>query len=363
MEGDNKNVLPTNWAELPHDLLHAINRRLDDFFDFLNFRAVCKCWRAAAPLSEQPPQFPLLLEREHHFSSDFETYSIHTGKSRRLQVPEAKNRKFVGQSNGYLVTYLVSDRNDYACPALLNPFTRAELSLPFRKLKPYYAGPNWGNYEFYKPIYVGADPIRNPREVVIYMDSAYTGLCVGYWKSENNEWALKYSLPAPVQVYQKGRLFICNYQNSSTMAIGLTTRETLQVKFPPNQSFRYLVEGSGMVLGIRQVSYETRGTVPLERCRFEVYRLDEEDKPPRWVKTSDIGDLMIFLNSRDGFCSSASDFDGMSGNCIYFTRWNGMKGHSQLLIGRYELGKDGSEVVGHRSTSNTDAIWIVPNFY
>lgn len=90
-----------------------------------------------------------------------------------------------------------------------------------------------------------------------------------------------------------------------------------------------------------------------------MYHIDEEVEPPRWVKLSDIGDLIIFLNSDDntGFCLSASDFDGISGNCIYVLK---MVIYGRSLIGLYKLGNDRTEVIGQLESEGT---WIVPNVY
>ncbi|KAJ3687798.1 hypothetical protein LUZ61_016962 [Rhynchospora tenuis] len=346
----------SNWAELNSDLLRAIYKELDDPFDYINFRAVCKSWKAAVLLCEHPPQFPFLLERDPLIGSDFDVYSLHTGKTRRLHVLEARNKKFFGQSQGYLVTFQVPSGEQNSCfPALLNPFTQTKVHLPF------------DSFNFYRPVYVGIDPIRNTSNVVIVMRGPSTGRpYVGFWRSENNDWALKGSLPGYVETYHKGRLFCSEYENSCTKAIDLTTGNTiLEASFPTKRGFCSLVEGAGALFGIAQFGVNVPGT-PLEKCEFEVYRLDENAKPPCWVKRSDIGDLMIFLNYNichsDGFCLSASDFDGFSGNCIYFTKSNGMVGHySQMLIGRYDLGKNRSEVIDKRSCSNTT--WILPNFY
>ncbi|KAF3322899.1 F-box protein SKIP23-like protein [Carex littledalei] len=127
---DAKRVLPSSsWPELPSDLLRLIYRKLYDTFDFINFRAVCKGWLAAAPLSEHPPQFPFLIERETSSNSTFKLYSLHTSKTRRIHVPEARNRALFGQSQGYLITYKIGDHDTSV--ALLNPFTRVEVPLPF----------------------------------------------------------------------------------------------------------------------------------------------------------------------------------------------------------------------------------------
>ncbi|KAF3341795.1 hypothetical protein FCM35_KLT00433 [Carex littledalei] len=54
----------SDWAELSLNLLPLIAHKLDDIIDFIRFRAVCKQWRLATNLSDNPPQFPWLMMLE-----------------------------------------------------------------------------------------------------------------------------------------------------------------------------------------------------------------------------------------------------------------------------------------------------------
>ncbi|KAJ1701959.1 hypothetical protein LUZ63_001738 [Rhynchospora breviuscula] len=357
--------MPGQWADLHPDLLRHIYTKLYDPVDFICFRAVCKGWCTGAPPSERPPQFPLLLERnlDHKYSSEFKLYSLPTGKTYSLQLPEAQNKMFFGQSEGYLVTCRAVDHD--CSPALLNPFTRTELLLPF------------DNCYYFIPLYIGTtDPIRNPDGVVMLVYCHEKGQHrIGFWNKDEYNWGLRGAdsclqriISGRPVVFHKGRLFFIGYSWHITFecrlyAIDLTTGGKLfDVGFPDQiHRFDCLVDAPSALLGIVQhhlCSYD----VALEECWFEVYQLEEGEYPPHWTKLSNIGDLMIFLNPYNGFCVSANGFHkfhGIRGNCIYFTRWNGNDHNSRRLIGRYELGEERSEVVGHpRETSGT---WIVPN--
>ncbi|KAJ3706374.1 hypothetical protein LUZ61_010079 [Rhynchospora tenuis] len=345
----NKKTVPAPWGDLHPDLLRHIYTKLYDPVDFNHFRAVCKGWHAGAPLSERPLPFPLLLEGNPDplFNSEFKLYSLPNGRTYKLQLPEAQNKMFFGQSQGHLVTF---GKGEDSSPTLLNPFTRAELPLPF------------GNCNFFSPIYIGTtDPIGNPDDMVVNVRCPEKEHSLGFWDKEENDWVLRKIDLGSSRAWHKERLF--TFDNRRTWALDLTTGSTSLSIWLPNHvgDFYCLVEAAGALLGIVQHNL-CIDRVPLEKCWFEVYRLEEEENPPYWSKLSDIGDLMIFLNSNNGFCVSANgfEFDGIRGNCIYFTKWNGKDDHnSRTLIGRYELGEERSEIVGHpRCTAGT---WIVPN--
>jgi Protein of unknown function (DUF295) len=67
---------------------------------------------------------------------------------------------------------------------------------------------------------------------------------------------------------------------------------------------------------------------------------------------------MIFLNAdNSGFCLSATNYSGVKGNCVYFTRWNGKDDYeSRMLIIRYELGNYYSEQIG---PTGSQTMWIM----
>lgn len=346
----------SKWPDLPADLLRLIYRKLYDTFDFINFRAVCKLWLAAAPLFEHPSQFPFILERETLHSSEFKLFSLVTGKTRRIQVPEACNKAFFGQSQGYLATFKTgANYTDTSELTLLNPFTRAEVPLPFH------------GFRCYRPLHVGADPIRNSDDVVIYMNTDIACRFVGFWNNEDNGWSLKGSFNIRAEAYNRGRLFFCNFVNSSITIFELTTGNKLEARLPYNNfrkhDFYSLGEGAaGAFLGIQRHfrPCPAEEYLSMEICWFEVYQLCEDPPSPCWVKLSDMSDLIIFLNEdTSGFCLPASDFEGIKGNSIYFIDWHPTDNTSKL-IGLYELGNDSSQVIGQLDSEGT---WIVPNVF
>lgn len=51
--------------------------------------------------------------------------------------------------------------------------------------------------------------------------------------------------------------------------------------------------------------------------QFKVYKLDWVGK--NWVEVKSLGGSMLFLGDNCSFSANACDFDGMRGDCIYFT--------------------------------------------
>ncbi|KAF3335378.1 F-box protein [Carex littledalei] len=73
---NDKCSVPKDWAELNLDLLPLIAHKLGDIIDFIRFRAVCKQWRLATNLSDNPPQFPWLMMLELNRNSNISFHAI-----------------------------------------------------------------------------------------------------------------------------------------------------------------------------------------------------------------------------------------------------------------------------------------------
>lgn len=142
-----------------------------------------------------------------------------------------------------MVTYKTEDHDNSL--TVLNPFKRAEAPLPFN------------GFHYFTPLHIGADLIRNSDDVVIYMiNSGYEGQFVGFWKNEDNKWALQSAFVGRVEAYLRGRLCFTNYKNNSTTMMDLTARNKLEVKLPYNNfkrsNFFCLGEGGSAILGIQR---------------------------------------------------------------------------------------------------------------
>ncbi|EOY12244.1 Uncharacterized protein TCM_030807 [Theobroma cacao] len=142
-------------CNLPDDLLRIILSYLS-VLDYINFRAVCKCWRLAfskfaAVLSQEKPgrELPcfLVLKREHSVDksimSDYHRPVLHTtgmlgslcssSSSRRIyrtNMPELCGTRILLSKYGWLLLFR-SGGIDSSELYFFNPFSRAKILLPF----------------------------------------------------------------------------------------------------------------------------------------------------------------------------------------------------------------------------------------
>ncbi|XP_078167689.1 putative F-box protein At2g16290 [Carex rostrata] len=338
-----------DWAELDANILHIICIKLVLIFDFIHFRAVCKRWRSATTPSDLPLQFPLLLEsHDGRRDTKLDVFSLQTHKIYTLDVPQIRGKYLAGPSHGYLLAYRSGKTPS---PCLLNPFTGSQLHLRLTK------------YNFFNPVHLGPKPTREVGDAIIYMvgpevkPNGNATHYVGYWDSEKKKWTTVEVPYGKAMAYYKERLYLYDHK---THVINISTGEVLSdIRSPAGVYFSDLIVTPGGLLGVDRLFPFNSGGKRMENCCFEVYRLEDEDEKPHWMKLSNIGDLMIFIDSNNGFCLSASDFDGFKGNCIYFLRSNDKTGrNSRSYVGRYDLGENRSEVV---ACTRSGDVWIVPS--
>ncbi|XP_042478809.1 uncharacterized protein LOC122059841 [Macadamia integrifolia] len=136
---------PSQWSELPVDLVLMIGERLSLYADYVRFRSVCGSWYSALPKTLRPHHqhddqyFPFLLlpACEDDDDNDDDSSSCSVGllsiaenskiyHLRGLPIKEFRTMHYVGSSHGWVVTV------DEATPSmyLIDPFSRTQLSLP-----------------------------------------------------------------------------------------------------------------------------------------------------------------------------------------------------------------------------------------
>ncbi|KAJ3681467.1 hypothetical protein LUZ60_015956 [Juncus effusus] len=345
-----------DWAELNRDALFLISKKLGDILNFIWFRAVCKNWRLVVGPHDCPPQLPWFIEYQAPYGSGDSSYrkffSLYSQKIHTLHIPAAKGKVIFGTTNRYFLTH---DYRHFSA-SLFNPLSRFYFPIPLIK-----------EFIIRYPIYIRPDsnPNPNPDEnggvVVVYRGeeggrSPYMVFRRFVDGQLTEKVEIEVPCPNPIS-FSQGRLFVFDRRSAETRVFDVTTGNEVQVISSPSVEFVYLIEACGDLLGVVKKFMN-------EKWQFEVYRLEDASTDFRWVKmTKGIGDRMLFLDGDNpgcGLCLKASDFEGFSGNCIYFLTWShgGDYGHNLM---RYELESMETQAIPNpRIFSGT---WFVPSLY
>ncbi|KAJ4810557.1 F-box SKIP23-like protein (DUF295) [Rhynchospora pubera] len=319
-----------DWSQLPPDLLYFISKKLPDLSDFVRFRAVCKRWCSAAPVSDPPRQLPWVVTARYGLPSAVRFYSLSTGKYYSRIFNEVEGKQLLGSSHGYMLAFDPNSRR----LSLLNPLTIKEIHLPVPPT----------DSDWHRPLYIGPDPVQSGDDVVICWSSSDDDvLTVGLCRPGDQEWKkIQISGGVNGQTYYNGMCFVNESKTLATKVIDTKTGTTLST-IPPlictttgnPRGLYYLIMSSGELLGVYGGKWTCQFIGDYE---FEVYRLDSENKVPQWIRIDSIGDRVLFLDDTVGFCLSTTDLKGFKGDCIYFiASLYDMAGFSDYPLCRYDM--------------------------
>ncbi|KAF3335229.1 F-box protein [Carex littledalei] len=352
----NKKSSRVNWAKLYPDLLRIISKKLFDISSFICFRAVCKRWRSATRLSDPPVQFPWLIDWPRckgKLDFTFRFYSINTHKTHTFEVPDAH---IYGPSDGRVMLYECY-RCSQECQSFLNPLSWEEQFLPLEV-----------PVDNLRPISLWR---KNLKPSVVYLQEDDSRIFCS-WHSEKNKWTnTRFPRTRTVAFYDH-KFFVAVPSSKRITVIDEASGVVLSDIPHPSRDFYngYLIATDDGLLAV-EISILVSPFLrvdDLQKCEFDVYRLENYPRNPHWNKLSGIGDLMVFVDKNSGFSLKASDFGaGFRGNCIYFiTKGNKPNRHgSEHVIGRFDIGLNKTEKMltprwlGNR-TWERQAAWFMP---
>ena len=219
---------------------------------------------------------------------------------------------------------------------LLNPLTHDEIFIPSVNVCRF-------------PDYIGTDPIEGSDIVIISGDAEldiYFGMewntrpsVMAFWRPEADDWVYVEGAGNSANAFYMGQYFSNDEKTGITNVIDIETKKLAYPVAPPEYTHPLLkgctlmVESGGKILRLFQY-YEA------EECQFDIYCLyfgDGEEKPC-WVKITDIGAQMLFMQYYHGLSFCASNLAGFKGNCIYFLQdWK--------YLCRYDIGDGTTEVL------------------
>ncbi|KAL5703902.1 hypothetical protein ACHQM5_022395 [Ranunculus cassubicifolius] len=345
------------WSQLPLDLLNQITNLLN-LPDLIKLSCVCSPWRSISPSTQHRGHLPWLLLPSQNNSpnsgniwpNSLYFYSILDKTYYELDLPEIKDRRICGSSNGWLITI-----HENADIYLLHPLSRKVIMLPSLNDVPGVYGIGYSNDDGLQ--YIVSDSVGRRRSNASFWNSSVA----------RDEYIVKVIVCVNLNVVlgilgELGRLLVCRVQGNEKRWIvveddvdamymdvsfykgefyavdssgavvvvdcdELRTRKVIDGHGYGYQS--YLVESSGDLLkvirflssfGEESDDSEAEDGEPRQlnkTIRFEVWKIDFEQG--LWLEVKNLGDRALFLGINHSSSVCSSDFPGCKGNCIYFT--------------------------------------------
>ncbi|KAJ4796935.1 F-box protein [Rhynchospora pubera] len=220
--------------------------------------------------------------------------------------------------------------------SLLNPVTNSKVSLPFIQSM----GP--------RLVWASLDPVQTEDYAVCLFGNAWTPKKFSAFLQPGEvKWTIinKGSLES---CYYKGMYLHLNTDSNSLEIYDVATRTLREGPVSPIAGLAHLVVSAGQVILVLKYDHMY---LPVHQCHFEIHRLEfgtgTDEKKPFWVKISNIGDQILFLNLASGFSISASCFVGVRGNFIYFMKEtnNGFDNRISYVLARYDIEAGTAEVL------------------
>ncbi|KAG7585756.1 F-box-like domain superfamily [Arabidopsis thaliana x Arabidopsis arenosa] len=326
-----------NWSQLPEELLNLISKNLDNCFDVIHARSVCRSWRSAFP-------FPSCLLSLRYYLPTFAKFpslskDLCTLKKIQVFLFRVRNPAAVAASiSEYFLGGIDQDNsNDHM-----------ELPSPLQcsvKVKIPQSDPilvNMLDYQIlplgYRYIMIGWDPES--------LATGYAGLAflplnknggeefivlLGYCnhllvlKSAEMRWTrVKKTSIASCKglVTFRGRFYVTFLNGDIYIFDPYSLEQTLLMPSQPLRSSKYLIPtGNDELFLVEKFNpFPEADILDFNRFTCRVSKLDEE--AGIWVEVTDLGDRVLFIGHFGNICCSAKELPngcGVSGNSILFT--------------------------------------------
>jgi Protein of unknown function (DUF295) len=335
-------IQESDWSSLLPEMLNLIARNLSEISDFVRFRAVCRAWRLSTPITDQPPQFPWILERsrddEYWDEPYLRFYSIPSNKIHTIHASNVLNKRLSNRAlEGHLLLWHHTRQF-----SLINPLNNDDILLPAFpcEIRYRYWVAHQQNQKGDKSFFCG---FHGP-------DSNYKFAFCHTGQDNWCELKLEFDYNCYRKFYLKGMLFIIEQGTRATKVIDISTG-SLFYTVPPvfenplQQGIVDLVEVSGDILRVHQFHDQ-----PFTTYYFDIHRMDAvESGSPCWVDVKNIGDHALFIDNNCCFALRANSSCGIKANCIYYFK--------KIITGRLPYGYS---VVLERVDIMTDARELLP---
>ncbi|KAM7524058.1 hypothetical protein LguiA_013960 [Lonicera macranthoides] len=347
------------WANLPVDLLKAIEGHLVLYADKIRIRAICMDWNFDLPKlpNYQVKQLPWLL---HLLENDLEAshglFNPIDKKVYNIYLPEARGKVFKGSAYGWLATVedMPSNSPDIY---LINPFTRARIKLPPRntfddvvQFRPNQVDEEYSicsndfqqsnsdeveslyeyifdsysvNVDLIMKVVLSSAPSDECLVVAIY------GRCMqlAWCRINDDKWTHIYASIGNIIdiIFYKGKLHALTYGGElfafENIGTDLDTKVTeilsgIPIPFKKTAYLAECSDGSLIVVG-RNFKVDCSAKSPFETIGFTVHKIDLLNSS--WIEIKSIGDDIFVLGFNSSLSISSYQLPGHEGNHIYFS--------------------------------------------
>ncbi|KMT13202.1 hypothetical protein BVRB_4g086060 [Beta vulgaris subsp. vulgaris] len=364
-----------DWSMLPDDVLGEIALRLSCIKEFIYFSAVCHSWHHAHGMVKELWTFemPWLLLAETTEDNPNHYRKLFCPINKRcyqIKLPETFGARCWGSSCGWVVTFDLNLEFH-----LLNPLTKARISLPPQPTMPHYDvfdgnDSHWMRQYYVDKAHVLIDAERDSDDdwIVIASHGCFDGY-IAYVRPGDQAWT-----PLVNSEINKGdtvrarahdvvqwgsQLLIMFYEGTlgyCDMSALRDSQPAMIMEYLPApleilEELRlglyriYLVESFGDLLMVLRYKEEVHDpndptewdyTVCYRTVGFEVYKLNFGAKT--WEEVDDLGDVAIFVGNNSSMSVHASGTYNCKCNCVYFTDDEWQFWGEPTLFGGHDIG-------------------------
>ncbi|VYS50016.1 unnamed protein product [Arabidopsis thaliana] len=323
-----------NWSQLPEELLNLISKNLDNCFDVVHARSICRSWRSAFP-------FPSSLSTLSYSLPTFAKFPLVSKDLctlKKIQIFLFRARKPAADIPEYFLGGIDQDQsNDHM--ELPSPL-QCSVKVKFPQSDPFLV--NMLDYQIiplgFQYIMIGWDPesLANGYVAVAFLPVKKNGgdEFVVLLRYRNHLLVLRSSEMRWMKVKKtsiasckglvsfRGRFYVTFLNGDIYVFDPYSLEQTLLMPSEPLRSSKYLIpNGSDELFLVEKFNpFPEADVLDLSRFACRVSRLDEE--AGQWVEVTDLGDRVLFIGHFGNVCCSAKELPdgcGVSGNSILFT--------------------------------------------
>lgn len=334
-------LLPSQWSDLPLDILELISDRLDDddsseTVDLLCLRSVCATWRISLPLSNNNKNNPLSKFPKHlpfwsSSSSSSGFFTVKQSNVYELEAPSIPNTSWLvklQETSPGKMRVLDLFSNDKICFLPENfpeniDLQESHVRLVRRAYRMEYAN-NGGGGE------MSCFWSLNSDKAVIFSsgeDSAiiaiHSGGKLGFlkkgnderWRILDNSWNLIYE---DIMLYGENCIVVDDKGKTVIYDVDFKVAEFAQGVAGGGGHKKHLVEYScGEVLLVDKYVKHVwcKSEFPKSAVEFRVYKLKREEK--RWEEVKELGDVALFIGDDCSFSVEIPAGD-LAGGFIFY---------------------------------------------